>query len=182
MKLSTLAILAAGSTLPLLAAETALANVETFDWALTGGSPDLGYAPLQGGGTLTASDNGDGFWTVTNVTGSVGGETITGVISYYLSNNLVYPASLLNQISTGGFAFETDAGSMVDIFSFYGQGSSDINPANNNYGEMSTAGFGVGKFSMTEAVPEPATWAMMGLGFAALAFVGYRRAKPSLAA
>ncbi len=116
MKLSTLAILAAGSTLPLLAAETALANVETFDWALTGGSPDLGYAPLQGGGTLTASDNGDGSWTVTNVTGSVGGETITGVISYYLSNNLVYPGSNAHQLARAASRSRPTTGTKVDIF------------------------------------------------------------------
>jgi hypothetical protein len=33
-----------------------------------------------------------------------------------------------------------------------------------------------------DAVPEPATWAMMLLGFASLGFVGYRRAKKRAAA
>ena len=32
------------------------------------------------------------------------------------------------------------------------------------------------------AVPEPSTWAMMGVGFAALAFAGYRASKPRVAA
>jgi hypothetical protein len=32
-----------------------------------------------------------------------------------------------------------------------------------------------GPFSVTEAVPEPATWALMGIGFACLGFLAYRR-------
>ena len=31
--------------------------------------------------------------------------------------------------------------------------------------------------SVSPAVPEPSTWAMMALGFAGLGFVGYRRAR-----
>jgi hypothetical protein len=177
MKLISLAILALGGAVPLLAVGTASAAVETFDWELTGLSPSLGYAPLQGGGTLTASSNGDGSWTVEAVTGEVGGETISGVTTYYLSNNLVYPGSQ-ELVSTGGFAFVTDTGADVDIFSFYGQGSV-VSPGN-NYGEMSSAGFGVGTFTMTAAVPELSTWAMMGVGFAALAFAGYRKTRPTL--
>jgi hypothetical protein len=37
-------------------------------------------------------------------------------------------------------------------------------------------------FEFDMAAPEPATWAMMGLGFAALGFIGYRRSANRLAA
>jgi hypothetical protein len=177
-------ILALGAALPLLFAGAAFAETETFDWEISGGSPSLGYAPLQGGGTLTATSNGNGSWTVDSVTGEVGGLTIAGVTSFYGSNNLIYPASTDNLVSTAGFAFVTTTGVDVNIWSFYAQGSTDIVPTNNNYGEMTSSyGFGVGKFSLTEAAaaPEPATWAMMGLGFAGLAFAGWRKAKPALA-
>ena len=67
---------------------------------------------------------------------------------------------------------------MSNVYSFFAQGSP---PSGNAYGEItSSAGYGVGTFTLS-AVPEPATWAMMGLGFAVLAFAGCRRAKPSLA-
>jgi PEP-CTERM motif len=146
-------------------------------------SPSLGYAPLQGGGTLTATSNGDGSWTVDAVTGEVGGLTISGVTNYFLADNLVYPTGL-TQASTGGFAFVTDTGVDVDIFSFFGQGSV---PSGNAYGEETSVGFGVGTFSMsavttTGAAPEPSTWAMMTLGFAGLGFLGYRKAKAPVAA
>ena len=143
MKSFTLAALTTGCVLSLLTATNASATVETFDWALTGGSPNLGYAPLQGGGTLTATSNGDGSWTVDAVTGQVGGMTIKDVANFYISNNLIYPDSPLNQISTSGFAFETVSGAFVDIWSSYGQGSTDIDPAGNNYDELaSPGGFG----------------------------------------
>jgi len=38
-----------------------------------------------------------------------------------------------------------------------------------------TAGYWTASFPVTAAVPEPATWAMMMLGFAGLGFMGYRR-------
>ena len=39
---------------------------------------------------------------------------------------------------------------------------------------------GSGTFSVT-AVPEPSTWAMMGLGFASLGFAAFRRGRPAIA-
>jgi hypothetical protein len=38
-----------------------------------------------------------------------------------------------------------------------------------------------GSWSLTRGVPEPSTWAMMGLGFAGLAFAGYRARKRTVA-
>jgi hypothetical protein len=177
MKSSTLAALTVGCALSIVTATNAFATVETFNWALTGGSPSLGYAPLQGGGTLTATSNGDSSWTVDAVIGEVGGLTISGVTNYAFSDNLVYPAGL-TKTSTGGFAFVTDSGVDVDIFSFFAQGSV---PSGNAYGEETSIGFGVGTLTMTP-VPEPSTWAMMTLGFAGLGLLAYRRAKAPVAA
>ena len=51
-------------------------------------------------------------------------------------------------------------------------------PYNDNSGGVS-----LNVTSVTSAVPEPSTWAMMILGFAALGFTAYRRtSRPSLAA
>jgi len=37
------------------------------------------------------------------------------------------------------------------------------------------------EFAVTTAVPEPSTWAMLGIGFASLAFGGYKRSRDRLA-
>jgi hypothetical protein len=177
MKSLTLAALTMGCALSVVTATNASATVETFNWSLTGGLPSKGFAPLQGGGTLTATSNDDGSWTVDAVTGEVGGLTIAGVTNFFVSDNLVFPAGL-TQVSTRGFAFVTDSGVDVDIFSFFAQGSV---PSGNAYGEETSVGFGVGTFAMSP-VPEPSTWAMMTLGFAGLGFVAYRKAKAPAAA
>src|SRR3984957_12738347 len=101
MKSSTLAALTMGCALSIVTATNAFATVETFNWALTGLSPSLGYAPLQGGGTLTAASNGDGSWTVDAVTGEVGGLTISGGTNFFLADNPFYP-TWGHQTSTGG--------------------------------------------------------------------------------
>ncbi len=96
--------------------------------------------------------------------GEVGGYTITGPTSFFGSDNILYPDGLTT-ISTSGIAFTT-AGPTVNIFSFYSQGSS---PSGNAYGEFASGvGFGVGTFTL--AVPEPSTWALTLVGFAALGF------------
>jgi PEP-CTERM motif len=37
------------------------------------------------------------------------------------------------------------------------------------------------EFAVTTTVPEPSTWAMLGIGFAGLAFGGYKRSRNRLA-
>jgi hypothetical protein len=166
----------AGALLALAITPAKAAIVETFDWALTGPSAALGGVPDPASGTLVATEGKNGAWTVTSVSGTVTeiGRTfsITGPTSFYLSNNIIYPAGTTT-LSLGGFAFQASNGEKFDIFSFYGQGST---PSGNAYGESTSAdGFGVGTFTLTAAVPEPSTWIMMIFGFAALGLMGYRR-------
>ena len=166
----------AGALLALAITPAKAAIVETFDWALTGPSAVLGGVPDPASGTLVATEGKNGAWTVTSVSGTVtetgGTFSITGLTSFYLSNNIIYPAGTTT-ISTGGFAFQASNGEKFDIFSFYGQGSI---PSGNAYGEMASAdGFGVGTFTLTAAVPEPSTWVMMIFGFTGLGFMAYRR-------
>ena len=60
-----------------------------------------------------------------------------------------------------------------DVFSFFAQGTL---PTGNAYGELaSPGGFGVGTFTLT-AVPEPATCALLLLGFSGIGFA-VRRAR-----
>jgi PEP-CTERM motif len=65
----------------------------------------------------------------------------------------------------------TAAGQSVNIFSFDGQMTP---PTGNAYGELTSnpRAFGVAHFTLT-AVPEPATWTMLLIGFAGLGVAGY---------
>ena len=48
-------------------------------------------------------------------------------------------------------------------------------------GKVNSKALGVGGSVLTTAVPEPATWAMMVLGFAGLGFAAYRSSRKSVA-
>jgi hypothetical protein len=43
------------------------------------------------------------------------------------------------------------------------------------YADVTSEANGFGSFTLTAAVPEPFTWAMMILGFCGLGFMAYRR-------
>ncbi len=164
MKIIRAASVAVGALLAMAAFTSAEAIAETFDWTLTGPAADLGGVPLPGHGVLTATADGGGAYTLDTISGEVGGYTITGPTTFFGSDNILYPDGLTT-ISTSGIAFTT-AGPTVNIFSFYSQGSS---PSGNAYGEFASGvGFGVGTFTL--AVPEPSTWALTLVGFAALGF------------
>jgi hypothetical protein len=56
---------------------------------------------------------------------------------------------------------------------------SGIDPANGGLGGGPGQGAGIYQLSV-EAVPESSTWAMMGIGFAGLAFAGYRTSRKAV--
>jgi hypothetical protein len=179
MKLFKYAALVAGVVLPLAAAVApASAETITYDWVLSGPAAGLGGVPYPGSGTVTATLTG-GNWVADAATGTINGSAVTGVTSFDGTDNLLFPTGL-TYLDTKGIAFQTAAGQIVDIFSFFAQGSQ---PSGNAYGELASnpGGFGVGTFTLTAAVPEPSTWAMLILGFVGLGFLGYRRSKTSAA-
>jgi hypothetical protein len=164
-----------------LAAASSPASAEVFDWSLTGPSPDLGGVPFPGSGTITATPTGStGVFAIDTITGMVNGSDITGTSTFDGADNLLFTNGFAF-VSTSGISFETAAGQIVNIFSFFGQ---ETSPTGNAYGELTSnpGAFGVGTFTLT-AVPEASTWAMMLIGFAGLGIAGYRVAqKPAVAA
>jgi hypothetical protein len=160
-----------------VSANRANASTVTFDWTLSGPAASLGGVPLPGSGTITATvgTNGD---TVTGITGTIGGSTITGLTTADGSDNLIFPSGTA-PLDTKGLAF-TAGGETIDIFSFFAEGSP---PSGNAFGEIvfgSSSGFGVGTFSLSPAVsatPLPPTWTMMLSGLLGLALVLYRKEK-----
>jgi hypothetical protein len=163
-----------------LAAASAPANAEVFDWSLTGPAHDLGGVPFPGSGTITASAAGaTGVWDIDAITGMVNGSDITGTSSFENADNKLFTNGFAF-VSTTGISFETAAGQSINIFSFFGQ---ETPPTGNAYGEIASSpgGFGVGTFTLTP-VPESSTWAMMAIGFVGLGIAGYRVSQKHAAA
>ena len=110
----------------------------------------------------------------TSITGTVNGSMITALNTFNGADNLLFPTGT-TFLSLHGISFVTAAGQDINIFSFFAQGTP---PSGNAYGELSSnpSAFGVGTFTLSAAVPEPSTWAMMLLGFLGLG-VAFRQSR-----
>ena len=159
--------LAACALLPIVIAivPASAAVQETFDWTVTGVVDGGLSAGLSGSGMLTATQSTSGSWIVNTIAGTVDNSNITGLANFLGADNLVFPSST-TLVDDHGFSFSLQNGEDVDIFSGAPNGLYDIESTNTN---------GAADFTLTAAVPEPATWAMMILGFAGLGFMAYRR-------
>lgn len=176
-----------GSVLPIaMGMAPARAATLTFDWTLTSpASPAQGGVPSSGSGTITVT-TGLGSDTVTAITGTLGGETITGLApigTLFNNDNLLFPIGTTfkgppvvsgttsyvsaSDLDTKGVAVTTALGTF-DIFGAYVPNATDVTPGN-NYDEFGPTGFGVGTFALT-ATPLPATLPLFAGG---LGFVGY---------
>ena len=104
----------------------------------------------------------------TSIAGTINGSMILALNTFNGVDNLLFPTGT-TFLSTHDISFVTAAGQDINIFSFFAQGTP---PSGNAYGELSSnpSGFGVGTFTLSAAVSEPSTWAMMLLGFAGLGF------------
>jgi hypothetical protein len=184
MKFLRAAALIIGSTLPMASTVTpASATTLTLDWTLTGPSAALGGFHFTGSGTVTVT-TGASSYMVTGITGTVTDGTITDPITGLAptgtlngNDNLLFPIGTtfvgppvsttpyvsVSNLDPHGIAFFIAAGT-IDIFGFNVPNTTPPpNPNNNNYGQLSPDGFGVGNF----AVPGPIAGAgLPGLLFA----------------
>ncbi|RBP06286.1 hypothetical protein DFR50_13264 [Roseiarcus fermentans] len=146
-------LLAAGCLAAALTA-SAPAGATLLDWSYAGAS-------YSGSGTLTADSSGD----VTAITGTFNGAIVTGLGSWgQPSNTISYP----NQpyLDGNGLSFDTNDGNAWNIYNFL--------PSYYTASPYSGPSDYFGSFTLAAPAPELSTWAMLGLGFAGLAFAGHR--------
>lgn len=154
------------------------ANAATFMFSFTGTN-------VSGSGFIYTADNNN-VSTVTRMTGAIydseigaGPFTITALSSYAGASNLLY-RNAQPYVDFGGISFTTDRGGDFNLGlgggGFYGLvlNASRLNPFGYGNGGRATSGStDVGM--RLNAVPEPATWAMMIGGFALVGTMIRRR-------
>ena len=132
----------------------------------------------------TADPIGSSFTTVTEISGTFLGQTVTGLSPWYGSDQQIRNTARPFSVDGMAFEFAPLAGSLEpgyrdNVASFY-VGASDgivrayIGASSLDY-ELSSE-YRVSNLTIS-AVPEPSTYAMMGLGVLGLAAVARRRQK-----
>jgi hypothetical protein len=126
---------------------------------------------IFGSGTFTTTDSGSPYTIlgITGVSDYLGtSETILGLSNYASANNLLFipPPS----VDYSGIAFSTATNQFGIGWTGSNYGIVDFN-SNPSGGCCGTPI----DFTVTAAVPEPATWAMMILGFCGVGFIAYRQ-------
>ena len=137
---------------------------------------------LNGSGTLTTNDvsfvnalNGYTAQTITGISGIFNGSAITGLSpGTFGANNLFYLTGPFF-VDGNGLAFTTAAGVSANLFV-----TNDTSYRVNTQGAGLLTGLVTASASpVAAAVPEPATWAMMLLGFLGIG-LAMRRRRPAL--
>ena len=162
------------------------ATAATFDFQYNGTN--------SGNLILTTSDTLDavGGFDITGISGTFGGDAITSLFNnpnqpnhsnngVFTWDNVLFPTGL-RAFDRFGVAFTT-AGGTFNIFDGIADGGTTNTATPYGLIVAATGAETFGTGTLTPAVPEPSTWAMLILGFAGIGFVAYRRkSKPTLMA
>ena len=133
---------------------------------------DLSVGSFTADGSITADSNGH----ATAIAGLVDGtDPITGLSNYAGADNDLYATGAW--VTFGGLSFSTWS---LGDFNFYNSGLGYYGLLNS---VTNSGGWADGAVATANVapVPEPATWAMMLLGFCGIGMVIRRRSKPLLA-
>lgn len=160
-----------GLALTMAVASPASAADFIFDFA---GTNLFGGQPLVGSGTLTTDGvtvqrNGRDAQMITGISGIYNGSMISGLASVTGSDNFYYLTGMF--VSGNGLGFTTAAGTNANLFDSVGRYRiNTTNPFQSGFVTATSS-------AVAAAVPEPATWLMMILGFGGIGFAIRRRSK-----
>jgi hypothetical protein len=152
-----------------------LANLSTADASVLFNFTEAGSG-ISASGVLVTTSDGGGIYTITGITGGIlNGHAITSLVApngaQGNDNELFFPASP-TFIDFAGFSYISNG----LAYNIYFNGSGGVCTSNSYCSSTVAAGPDTPiSFSVTAAVPEPSTWAMMLLGFAGIGFMAYRR-------
>jgi hypothetical protein len=144
------------------------AQAKVWDFSYSGGGE-------TGSGTFITGDVGSPYM-ITSITGTADGSAITGLSSYAGADQLLYIGGPY-YADYSGISFATAAAIDYNLTN-YPDGFNNITNSAVNPGGVPccTVSIDMG----VAAVPEPATWAMMLLGFAGLGFAGHRKSREAI--
>jgi hypothetical protein len=176
-KIICAALLSGAAMLAAPAANAATPLTVTYNGSIFGtAGASFGPAPVVFTGQTTLEDAQDGQFSFSNFTALFGGTTYTfaNAGAVFSASNLLNLFSGATQIATFQFTGDTNFAADGSAYSVNLLQGAEFNVA--GLGPVTIRG-GVGAVSgMIAAVPEPATWAMMFVGFGMMgASMRYRR-------
>ncbi len=142
-------------------------QLQAFVWNQTFAGTILNTVanPLQSGFSIDGAQSEDGFKNFSQSLGYSGPKTVQLLTFEETVNSSFLLSSSSFALSTGDGG--TKAFFAADVTTTFATGASNTGP--------------VGGLTISTAVPEPSTWAMMILGFMGVGFMAYRRrGQPSL--
>jgi hypothetical protein len=171
-KIKLLGIAAAAALLQASAAHATLLN-----WSYTASDGTFGSGTFTADQDPVISTN----YHLTSVTGTINGHTVTGLSGFDGSDNLAFPTSPVVE-DTNGISFAISPTESYNIYEDFGNFTpGDTYSCLAKYciegpGTDADAGTAINKLALTNfdinlaapGVPEPATWAMMLVGFGGL--------------
>jgi hypothetical protein len=157
-----------------IAPASAAAVTDTF--TLTGVAEEGQPVGPSGSFTITGTQNANGSVLVTGITGTFDGSTITGLTT----NNLAGPDQMISPGSTqavdgSGLGFSLADGADLQMFAPGGSVEANTLAAEGVVELSGTLRNSFADLTLTAAVPESSTWAMLILGFMGVGFMAYRR-------
>ena len=173
MNLRTLFVSVAGALLAVTAGSVAPASATTWGWEVIGAGADDGI------GTISGSDScGVGCFEITEATGEIAGDTITGVSTFAnqfgAPDNYLFPSAAdPSQIDTLGISFAVSGpllGTAVNIFHEAGYNIDILDPQNGS-GQV----FGDFMITGVVATPLPAALPLFAGGLGMIGLLGRRK-------
>lgn len=156
-----------------LAFSPTLASAAIVDFNFTDSHGDVVDLILQTSGPVAPTGS-----SLTSITGTFNGLSISGPIGFAGSDNVIYGSGPL--VDYSGIAWVTSADQDFNLY--WTNHVRGATPGGLGVCYVSTCNTTTGFYAVS-AIPEPSIWAMLLLGFGGIGFMAYpRRSKPALLA